>query len=486
MAYPQSGMGFNLSPYSTTMGSDITPAGVQTMGAQMLGGINGAGTSANGGINPNAGSPGMYTGQAAQSSPTPAQPLNFNDVNSAYQGALGRNIGTEGANFYMNSGKSLEQIKADLAYSPEGKQYAGSQQQRYVAPQNQISGLTYASNQTGPQTGLMGSEQALMQGLGGATDVIAQGAAQGRQDIQGGLGQANQAYNQGAAGLNPFSQGGQQAQQKQLALSGALGADAQAQAYQNFQSSPGQDWLRQQGEQGVTRNAAAIGGLGGGNVQKELSRFNQGLASQDYQNQFANLGSLSSQGLTAAGNIGNLRSNQGNMQMNAANNMANISTGTGNILGQNVMNTGINLATGRNQAGRDIASNVQGTTNNLSTLINQQGSVLSDLIGQGGGQMQTLITAASNGDAAAQQQLAALLGNANIATGSQVGSAGAAPVYNPAAATGQMAGGIAGVLGNWPASNTTNNQVNSNAFGGNYQAAPTGGTQNPNYYGGYA
>ena len=53
----------------------------------------------------------------------------------------------------------------------------------------------------------------------------------------------------------------------------------------------------------VTRNAAALGGLGGGNVQKELTRLGQDLASTQLQNQIANLAALSRQGFQGA-NIG--------------------------------------------------------------------------------------------------------------------------------------------------------------------------------------
>ena len=403
--------------------------------------------------------------------------LDMGGLNSAYQNILGRSIGAEGANFYMNSGKSLDQIKADLGASQEGQQYAGGQQQRYVAPTSQVTGLNYAAapvqqnvgrgelntayqnylgrdvgspgadfymnsgksmdeiradlayspegqgysrQQALPQIGLSGSERALTQGLGGATDAIMQGTMQGRQDLQQGLGQANQSFNQGVAGLNPFSQGGQQAQQVQLAQSGALGPEAQAQAYQNFQSSPGQDWLREQGERGVTRNAGALGGLGGGNVMKELSRFNQGLASQDFGNQFNRLGSLSGQGLTAATNIGSLRGQQGNMQMNAATNMSGLAQGAGNLIGQNVMNTGINLSTGRTQAGRDIAGNVQDTTSALSDLINQQGSGLADIIGSGANAAANTITGLASQLGISEENLATILGNLATGQGTQL------------------------------------------------------------------
>ena len=63
------------------------------------------------------------------------------------------------------------------------------------------------------------------------------------------------------------------------AYAGATGPEAQRVAYDNFLASPGQQWLRDQGERSVLRNSAAIGGLGGGNVRKELTQYGQNLIS---------------------------------------------------------------------------------------------------------------------------------------------------------------------------------------------------------------
>ena len=93
-----------------------------------------------------------------------------------------------------------------------------------------------------PQTGLIGSEQALQGGLQGALSAVGRGA-----DIAGGV-------------LQPFAGGGAQAFQQQAALSGAAGPQAQQEAFASFQASPGQAFLREQGEQ---RGKQAAGGGGG-------------------------------------------------------------------------------------------------------------------------------------------------------------------------------------------------------------------------------
>ena len=75
-----------------------------------------------------------------------------------------------------------------------------------------------------------------------------------------------------------------------------LGADAQAQAYAQFQESPGQAYLREQAERSLVANSAATGGLAGGNVLKELQGQAVGLAAQDFQNQFDRRGTVADRG----------------------------------------------------------------------------------------------------------------------------------------------------------------------------------------------
>ena len=95
----------------------------------------------------------------------------------------------------------------------------------------------------------------------------------------------------------PLFKGGVSALQQQQALSGALGREAQAQAFQQFQESPGQAFLREQGLRGVSGQAAATGGLGSGARLRELTRVSQGFAQQDFANQFNRLGQVGQLGL---------------------------------------------------------------------------------------------------------------------------------------------------------------------------------------------
>ncbi len=104
--------------------------------------------------------------------------------------------------------------------------------------------------------------------------------------------------------LDPYMQGGVEAYQQQQAMSGALGPQAQEQAYADFRESPGVQFQREQGESAINRQAAATGGFGGATRLKELSRFNQGLAEQSINNRFNQLGAITGVGLGAAQSLG--------------------------------------------------------------------------------------------------------------------------------------------------------------------------------------
>lgn len=102
--------------------------------------------------------------------------------------------------------------------------------------------------------------------------------------------------------------------QAQQALSGALGPDAQAEAFANFQEDPGTQFLREQGLRLVDSGAAATGGIGGGERLRELTKFSQGLALQDLSNRFNRLGATAggeeaviARQQQAAGTLGGLR-----------------------------------------------------------------------------------------------------------------------------------------------------------------------------------
>ena len=93
--------------------------------------------------------------------------------------------------------------------------------------------------------------------------------------------------------LEPFVAESVPAFQRQAALAGSRGPAEQGLAFQQFRESPATQFLR---ESGLS--------LGGQNLtgapQQELERFAQGLALQDFSNQFNRLGSVTGVGLSGA------------------------------------------------------------------------------------------------------------------------------------------------------------------------------------------
>lgn len=231
-----------------------------------------------------------------------------------------------------------------------------------------------------PQTGLIGSEQALRQGLQGALGVIGRGA-----EVAG-------------AELAPFSTGGLQAFNRQAALSGALGPEAQAEAIAGFTESPAQQFLREQGERAVLRGASATGGLGGGEVQKALQRHGIGLAAQEFDKAFGRLGALSEIGAGAAGQ------------------RAGIAERAGVTGGEAILGTGRELAGGRTRAGEQIAGAVGTTSSALADLVSRGGAGVADILSERTGTLANLLAQAGREGAMSQEELATLL--ANISTGS--------------------------------------------------------------------
>lgn len=349
--------------------------------------------------------------------------------------------------------------------------------------QHQSSGGHMAAPQQAlPQTGLIGSEAALQGGASASIDALMQGYNQATAGLGGpvqaptvgpaDMSQVNsaigQGINQATQYLQHYAQTGQQAFDQQAALSGAMGADAQREAYANFNESPGQQYLRSRAEQALLRNSAALGGLGGGRVRQELQRQAIGEAAQDFNNSYNRLGSVAQSGLAASGQqagiTGQLRGQQagiagslegqrmgiqGQLQGQQMSNemqrrmqLANLASTTGQNAAQIAYNTGTNLASGRTGAGNQIAGAVGGTVSALANLANQQGQGISDTIGNTAGDLANIISGAGQQQATSQQNLATILANIASGQGSQVASLPGIPGV-------QETGGILGNVGNF-------------------------------------
>ena len=161
-------------------------------------------------------------------------------------------------------------------------------------------------------------------------------------------------YNANAATLSPFIQGSEGSSQLQQAQSGALGPEAQQEAFNNYNESPGVAFMRERGLRGIDRNAAAQGSLIGGNRDKARIDYATGVAQQDYGNQFNRLGSVTQTGLSAA------------------NALAGVGTSAAQGQSQNTMNAGIGAANAFNAQG---AAQAQGQLNKYNAFSSAFGDL---------------------------------------------------------------------------------------------------------------
>lgn len=159
----------------------------------------------------------------------------------------------------------------------------------------------------------------------------------------------------------PFRQGGLTAQNRLLEYLG-IGGNASADGYgryardfgmQDFQTDPGYAFRLAEGNKALERSAASRGLQLSGSMLKGLTRFNQGEASQEYQNAFNRYQ------VNRANQINPLQSLLG-----AGQSSANVLTGAAGQLGSNLGENAL-------QAGNARASGYIGSANAFTNAINQ-------------------------------------------------------------------------------------------------------------------
>lgn len=194
----------------------------------------------------------------------------------------------------------------------------------------------------------------------------AQDASQAQQaSAQAGIEQQNKQFEAIQKLLAPYSQAGTSALGAQQNLLGLNGNGAQQTAIDGIQNGAQFKSLLQAGNQNILGNASATGGLRGGNVQSSLAQFSPALLQNLIQQQYSNLGGLTSIGQNAAAGVGNAGMQTGN----------NITQ----LLGQQgAAQAGASLAQGRGYS--QIAGSLTGA---LGTLGGS--GALSGLFGAGGG-----------------------------------------------------------------------------------------------------
>ena len=122
--------------------------------------------------------------------------------------------------------------------------------------------------------------------------------------------------------MSPYVTAGTGAMAEQQALIGLKGQEAEQAAITKQEQSPIFQALTQQGENAILQNAAATGGLRGGNVQVALSQFRPQVLNSLIEQQYNRLGGFTKlgqasaagqaeSGMASADSIANLLANQG-------------------------------------------------------------------------------------------------------------------------------------------------------------------------------
>lgn len=142
--------------------------------------------------------------------------------------------------------------------------------------------------------------------------------------------------------LAPWRTGGAAAQN---AIDFELGLGARPEGWQGFQATPGMDFRLNEGRSALEASAAARGGLMSGAALRDLERFRQDFASNEYNNFFSRLGARADTGMNAAamnatsaqqtaGNVSNALGDLGNARAAGAVGSAQaINGGINNMLG---------------------------------------------------------------------------------------------------------------------------------------------------------
>lgn len=124
------------------------------------------------------------------------------------------------------------------------------------------------------------------------------------KSAQQGIEEQRRQFDSMQALLKPYVEAGTGALANQLALTGVSGAEAQQAAINALQQGPEFAALTRQGEEAILQNAAATGGLRGGNVQGALAQFRPQVLSSLIEQQYSRLGGLASAGQNAATGVG--------------------------------------------------------------------------------------------------------------------------------------------------------------------------------------
>lgn len=175
------------------------------------------------------------------------------------------------------------------------------------------------------------------------------------------LDQQMEMFNRQQEMLSPFVDQAEGAMGQMGAITGTEGAEAQQAAYGAIQNSPMFQSQVQQGENALLQNAAATGGVRGGNMQAALSQFRPQMLQNSINQQYDQLGGIASLGMgplsQAASGFGSMADAQGQFGSNAAN----LTTQSGQAEAANYL--------GQYQMGRDFIFDLAGLGVNIAGLF---------------------------------------------------------------------------------------------------------------------
>lgn len=104
--------------------------------------------------------------------------------------------------------------------------------------------------------------------------------------------------------LAPYTEMGTQAIERQGAIAGLQGPEAQEEFIKSLETSPLFQGIYRQGEDAILQSASATGGLRGGNVQGALAQFRPALLNEFINREYARLGGLANLGQASAAGVG--------------------------------------------------------------------------------------------------------------------------------------------------------------------------------------
>jgi hypothetical protein len=170
-----------------------------------------------------------------------------------------------------------------------------------------------------------------------------------------GRGDINNYYNKGESYLNPYMEAGKSSLDSYLGGLGLGGEKGRQAVMDQFRSNPGYQAGLEEGQNSINRQRAAMGGVHGGAILKELNRFSQDYADKNYNQYMDRLGNLAGMGSNIsqflAGQANQTGSNLAGMGQNQGNMINNAYTG----MGENAANA--ELAAGNARANAEMNKN---------------------------------------------------------------------------------------------------------------------------------